>query len=394
MRDIPLEDLCVALCAGLTFFQEQGLYDLGKFTLKEIAPLQGSALLARFVPSSTDSLDIRVEAGTIMGAMASFFKEEFRLPRQIKQFAVQAVSEEGQEIMYVVCSPATAALVSQGKASEWFAKSVFHDNTPEQIVARLKLRIRRIEKGLRTIIADSLRKHQGPTWWVVSINHTIRHKAEGRAQKELPGKPLPEELLEYTDLPDLKTILLANWACFTSVFSDPISFGDSMDDLNVLRRKIAHNRDPTPTDEEDLDRLYHYLMGSIATAIPDVVPNYLVENWHTQLRQVIDDTAEELCEIPNEEKRFPALVVVKFRNNNAVLERAAQRLKSIEPPPSKQKLHEELTDIWEQVLASSLAMEDAASSGNIPALEVAAKNNAEAHNRLHEFKTRFLLSER
>lgn len=360
--------------------------------LQKVELLNDTTLVATIIPSTTDSLGVKTEACTTMSAMVGFFREDLALPPNVKNLAVRAFTEDGEELMYVLSSVEVARWCAEGRAIEWLTNSLFVDNTPDFRRARAKLLVSRIEIGLRRIITLRLSAALGTDWWA-SVAQPIRASSERAMKKEAASGTVTGYPIDYTYLPQLKEIVTAFWIHFRDIFNDQGQFEKAMDDLNAIRRPEAHNREISQTQIEALDSIYEDFAGKMVGVDSGVVPAYLVENWRTRMAEILQETAGRMPAITAAGRSNPDLIRQTFETQVDALKDGLDRLRSVVVPPGKTDLHKRFESTWADLCAEANGMLDAADAKDITALEAASSRYEALFSALKLLAAEHLMTE-
>ncbi|HAH23961.1 MAG TPA: hypothetical protein DCL77_09430 [Prolixibacteraceae bacterium] len=87
--------------------------DLRKVNVKDIRMLSNNTIECHIYPYNSNSMDIKLEIGTIMGFLHGFFNDDsFLNVLDPKYFAVRAYNIDNKEILYAISSFETAAMIS------------------------------------------------------------------------------------------------------------------------------------------------------------------------------------------------------------------------------------------------------------------------------------------
>ncbi|MBE0530534.1 MAG: hypothetical protein IH626_06860 [Rhodospirillales bacterium] len=101
------------------------------------------------------------------------------------------------------------------------------------------------EEQLRAFISHKLKEKVGPRWFKQRIDGMIGGKAKATRETAVRHGEAPMSLVHYTDLGDLRSIVLAknNWSeVFESAFINREHFDHDMQKLIAARRPTAHYR--------------------------------------------------------------------------------------------------------------------------------------------------------
>ncbi|BAP54805.1 hypothetical protein THII_0508 [Thioploca ingrica] len=331
--EFSIHDLCEVASLGLS---QQSAYpdENKKIKIKKLSLLNNSVIQCQFYPYAEESIDIKNEIAFIMDFLASFFRAEFRL-KNIQNFAVQAYSEEDVEIMYALSSLQAADWISEGRAIEWLRNTLFQENTVDHRMMIAKRQISWLENSLREVIAKICTQNFGNNWW----NNCVDSALNKKLPKNVSHQNLTiREWLNNTYIVDLKNIIIKQWDKFKSIFPiNKIDFETILETLNIIRRDEAHNREITDDKIKQLDEIYHKIMGNIGTAYPELVPQYLVENWRSGVTNIIEEYKQNQIIINKGESLPNAIMQTQIMVRR--LKDIELKLQSIIVPPLKQQLH-------------------------------------------------------
>jgi hypothetical protein len=111
-----------------------------------------------------------------------------------------------------------------------------------------------LERQMRTMVAETLRKGKGDSWWDNCVPQQVRENAKRNLENEerLGVTPRSDRLVDYTTLGELGVIVDSNWKEFASVFKNQEAMKRIMRDLNMLRAYVAHC---TPLPQDEVTRL-------------------------------------------------------------------------------------------------------------------------------------------
>lgn len=385
--EFSIHDLCEVATLGLS---QQSAYtdDNKKIKIKKLSLLNNSIIQCQFYPYAEESTDIKNEIAFIMGFLASFFRAEFRL-QNIQNFAVQAYSEKDIEIMYAISSLQAADWIAEGKAIEWLKNTVFQENTIDHRMIIAKRQIAWLENSLREVIAKICTQNFGNNWW----NNCVDNALNKKLSKNIPHQNLTErEQLNYTYIVDLKDIIVKQWDKFKSIFSiSQTDFETILETLNIIRRDEAHNREINDNKIKHLDEIYQKIMGNIGAAYPELVPQYLVENWRNCVTNLIEEYNQNPVIIDKGESWSYAInqtqTMVKRLRDIEV------KLQSIIVPPLKQKLHDELLQIFMDMRNAIERMLKAAQDNDMLELKNALVKFDDNSQQVKSFIAKYLMSE-
>lgn len=114
------------------------------------------------------------------------------------------------------------------------------------------------ENSLRNVILRVLRGKHGKNWWDPCAPNDVKKRVQDRrddeARKPWHGKRGSHEIY-YSDFGDLRRLIVANWAEFTSIFPSQPWITQKLEDLEPPRNVMAHNN---PVSERDAKRIEVY----------------------------------------------------------------------------------------------------------------------------------------
>jgi len=222
-----------------------------KINIRNILLINSDTLVCEFFPYSQDSIGIKTEIGFIISFLEAFFRDNLHTP-EIENYGVKAFDENNQEILYALSSKQAAKAIGNGQAIEWLKNTIFEDNSEDFRLQQTKRKISEIEHALRRLICNILSK-KDEYWWANCIRRKIRDSAENAFENQKGVTiSLGDELIDFTYLLQLKTIIIDNWRDFSSIFSNKNTFENSIESLNVIRRNEAHNRTISHSEIKDL----------------------------------------------------------------------------------------------------------------------------------------------
>jgi hypothetical protein len=96
-------------------------------------------------------------------------------------------------------------------------------------------------------------------WWDQKVGSTIKKNVQTRIEKEdknrWHGKRGAHPIF-YTDIEDLKSIIITNWSDFKDIFPNQQWVTVRIDEIGMSRNVVAHNN---PLGKRDIQRLKLYL---------------------------------------------------------------------------------------------------------------------------------------
>lgn len=341
-----------SLCSVIKFGLENGnVFAEGakKVNVQNISLANGGdTILVEFYPENSKALDIKGELAYIMSFLYSYLQGEFDGNSEIKIFGVKAYDSNDKEIMYAVNTKvAAAAAITNGNSIEWFKTTLFQENTADYRLARAKTMISDIENGLRKVINNIYKNKFGTLWWDHIIEPKLSASIKGTYKNQF-GSDISDGsiLINYTFTLDLKKIISADWGTFRHLFDNKTGFEKIMVDWNVIRREEAHNRDVSEVQLVELEQVYDALLGEIAALYPEVTVNYLIDNWRSKIKLAMANPVRciyTMDEFNKEDLMGKRQLIIRDCNSQILyLNSLVSKLKSLKPPLSKRKKHEEM----------------------------------------------------
>jgi hypothetical protein len=128
------------------------------------------------------------------------------------------------------------------------AKKVFDD--VKLMAGRVYPLLYLLENSVRELIQRVLRHSHGDEWWSNAVPQGVRTLVQGRMEQEKKkrwhGRRNAHEIY-YTDIDDLKSIVISNWDKFAGLF-DQDWFKVVVEQLTISRNVVAHNNPLGPDD--------------------------------------------------------------------------------------------------------------------------------------------------
>ena len=306
----------------------------------------------KFYPVSEHSFDIKKEIATIMAFVFSFINENSLWDIRIEQIAVRAYNKKEVEIMYALSSFDNAKYISEGKSIEWLKGTIFQENTQEYRLGIAKKQISEIESSLRKVIIDILSKKAGNNWWAILMSNKAGNHIK-KTYSDQFGEDISDGaiLIQYSYINNLRKIITTHWKDFKHLFSDKISFENSMLKLNEIRREEAHNRPISENILKELKTVYNTILIKISQIYPDIFPSLLIENWLDKVKEIVKKPMKYKYsdeEILNEQNQH--LKLIKSYDNISTLisylKEVEFKLNSLVVPIQKQEIHNATVDIY------------------------------------------------
>ena len=392
IQELGLQQLIALFVEGFEVLRKAGQIMPQELQLQKLELLNDTTLVAFIVASSQDSIGVKTDACTTMGAMVGFFKEDLALPENIKNLGVRAFTDNGEELMYVLSSVEVARFCSEGRSIEWLTNSLFVENTPDYRRARANLLVFRIEIGLRRIITLRLDAAIGSNWWA-SIARSIRNSSDRAMRQEAARGTATGTPIDYTFLLQLKDIVLAFWPELQDIFRDQGRFEQAMTDLNAIRRPEAHNRVISESQIKVLEGIYEQLSGAMVAVDSESVPSFLVENWRSRLAEIFHETAHHIPDIQEKDKAVPGLVRRKFDVYVKALNSALYRIRSVVVPPGKADIHSRIERTWTDLCLAAASIRELADQQDMAALTSASVTHERLYDELNALATEHLMCE-
>jgi len=374
--------------------------DSRKVKVKKIDTLDRNTIQCQFYSYYSDSNDIKLEIATIMGFLHGFFKDDYFLEVfEPKFFAARAYSGNDKEILYAISSVSAAAQIGEGKSIEWLKATLFQENTNDYRLGIAKKQISEIENALRTVITDILTKRHGTDWWDKSVGDKLSNSVKTEYERQF-GELINdgEILIKYSYLIQLKKIICTNWKDFKHLFESKIEFENSLDTLNLIRREEAHNREITEEHIDKLKSIYNFIFPVISNDYPQIIPELLVENWRSKVKEIVSVKYKPLFEgddLVNE----PDQQIKLTKSTSSVyhlikyITRIEEQLNSLIVPVQKRKIHNELLAIYSNNRLLQENLIEFASKGMINELEETALEIDNYKFKMDSFIEKFLLEE-
>lgn len=136
--------------------------------------------------------------------------------------------------------------------------------TRGMIQAYATLRI--IENELRLFFETTLRTAYGNDWIEEHTSIKVKESIDKARKKEIVSSyqsVKPDSDIFYTDFKDLKSILSSNWEIFKPLFIDQTMVFKKLEELELGRNIIAHNRTLTEIELRRLEVYAHDLLKSV-----------------------------------------------------------------------------------------------------------------------------------
>jgi len=364
-----------------------------KVRVKAIKLLNNNNVVCEFFPYAQDSIGIKTEMGFIISFLEAFFRGDTFL-FEITHFGAKAYDGNNQELLSALSSKKTAGAMGEGQAIEWLNNTIFIENSSDYRLHHAKRKISEIEQGLRKLVCIIL-QCKGPNWWQNSVKRKIRDSAAYcyENQNDINSQD-GEELIEYTFLRELKTIVIDNWNEFLNIIGEKTLFEEYLESLNVIRRNEAHNREVSSSDIEQLERIYKYFMEIISKHYPEASPNYLIENWRIQLRDIVNHHSDTVKNIEIQKGEKLSIITPKINKITSTIQDTESKLDSVLIPPGKNEFHIELIGVFKELRESFENLLSSALSNDMINFQIAHEKNILANQNIRDFTKRYLMSEK
>lgn len=116
-----------------------------------------------------------------------------------------------------------------------------------------------LENSVRNLISHVMTARHSDKWWDQKVGWTIKKNVQTRIEKEdknrWHGKRGAHPIF-YTDIEDLKSIIITNWSDFKDIFPNQQWVTVRIDEIGMSRNVVAHNN---PLGKRDIQRLKLYL---------------------------------------------------------------------------------------------------------------------------------------
>ena len=373
--------------------------EVANISIKKIKLLNGKTLECQFYAKTENSIDVKTEISSIMGALHGFFKDDSFKNMRLNYYAVRAYDKSDIEIMYAISSKEAAALIGNGKAIDWMKSTLFQENTKDYRLAIAKRQISEIENALRKIIVNRLSLKHGSDWFRISLGNKLFESVKGVYKNQF-GEDIEDGnvLIEYTFVLQLKKIICTNWKDFSDLFANKIKFEEFIVELNEIRREEAHNRDISVNDLDRLKIIYEFMLPGIIEKYPEIIPSYLIDNWKIQLKEIMlpkPDLPYSDSEVLNESNQQLKLIksVANLQGLIDYIKNKEERIKSVVVPVQKKKTHEDLLTILSHYRLLHEELLECGKTGVLSVVEDKQKEIDEYSKKLHEFSEKYVFEE-
>ena len=318
--------------------------------VKQIRLLNSKTLECQFYAKFENSLDIKTEISSIMGALHGFFKDDSFENLKLNYYAVRAYDQSDNEILYALSSIEAAAMIGNGNVIDWMKSTIFQENTKDYRIGIAKRQIYEIENSLRKVIVDRLSLKHGSEWFKLSLGNKLFESIKGTYENQFGDETEDGKILiEYTYVLQLKKIICTNWTDFSDLFDNKIKFEKFMEELNEIRREEAHNRDISTDHLQSLNIIYEFILINICEVYPKILPSYLIDNWKDNLKEIMFPKPDlpysdsEIDTEPDSRLKYEKAI----SNLQYLVDHIADKelkIRSIVVPVQKKKIHQELIE--------------------------------------------------
>lgn len=337
-----------------------------EINVKNVSLLNEDTLCCDFYAISKNSYDIKLEMSSIVGCINGIFRNNTYENVDLRNYAIRAFDKDDNQLLYALSTKSTAELVGTGKSIEWFANTIFQENTEDYRLSQAKKIISEIENGLREVVKIKLRNKFGDDWWENALNNKL-----GKDVKDVYFNQFEIQctdgdiLIAYTYTLQLKKIILTHFNLFESYFKSINLFESSMDNLNKIRREEAHNRPISQLELKELEGLHESLLSVLLIDLKSFQSAFLTENWRLKIKKImlerqyksVYSEQEIVTELDLEQKflkiKENMINLISYLNDTII------KLKSVIVPIYKKNTHQELILCYEKrmQLQQSLLME-------------------------------------
>lgn len=372
---------------------------VSNISVKQIKILNGKTLECQFYAETENSIDVKAEISSVMGALHGFFKDDSFKNIRLDYYAVRAYNNSDIEIMYAISSKESAALIGNGKAIDWMKSTIFQENTKDYRLAIAKRQISDIENALRKVIVNRLSSRHGSDWFRLSLGKKLFENIKGTYENQF-GEKIEDGnvLIEHTFVLQLKKIICTNWKDFSDLFANKIEFENLIGELNEIRREEAHNRDVSVIHLDRLKTIYEFMLLGITEKYPEIIPTYLIDNWKIQLKEIMlpkPDLPYSDSEVLNETNQQLKLIksVTNLQGLIKHIKDKEDKIKSVVVPVQRKKTHDELLTILLNYRILHEELLESGKTGVLSIVENKQKEIDEYSKKLHEFSERYVFEE-
>ena len=363
---MQIEDTLELLKLGLMIYKPEN-NSKQPYNIKSIDYINHNSIVVIYTTNKIDRLDIRIEIAELMSFVASFYLVsdddiKIELPKNI---SIKALNQTNDQLMYAISSIETAKYITEGRPIEWMKNSIFEDTTEEFLIQNAKRLISKIENALRDVIYKELHNNYQRNW-ILKIEEKIYKSALKQYKKNTdPSKQDIHsiDILSYTFLPNLKQIVEENWSHFSKYFKNLHDFSTKMTELNHIRRDESHNRKISTNQSESLQKLYDFFLMHISVKFPNLVPDYVIENWHNQLSLIINNLSESIPNLQESDRRNFPVVILAFIKYQKAVELACTKINKVLVPLNKKHLHDQLSELLNSINSKLKSMLDMVKNG-------------------------------
>jgi hypothetical protein len=374
--------------------------EVSNVAVKKVDLLNNKTLECQFYANSNNSIDVKIEAAAVMGAIHGFFKDDSFKNMQLNYYAVRAFDKQDSELMYVISSKEVAALIGQGDSVDWMKSSIFQENTTDYRLSVAKKQISEIENALRKVIVDRLSKKHGKDWFISSVGKKLRESVISTYYNQFGIETEEGDvLINYTFVLQLKKIICTNWKDFSDLFPNKIRFEELILELNSIRREEAHNRNISTVNLEQLKEIYEFILIGISEKYPEILPHFLIDNWKIQIKEIMLSNKLEMVfsddEIQSETNNGLKLAktVLNLQKLINYITDKELKLKSVVVPVQKRTTHNEMIGVFEKYRFLHEELLESGKTGVLIQVQEKQKEIKKYKKTMDEFVKKFLLNE-
>lgn len=389
---------------GILKFGLENLNALNKknknINVQDILVINEDTLCCNFYPDAEKLMDVKLEIATIMSFFNGFFSNEGYEGICFSHYTVRAFDKNNVEIIYAISSKTTAALIANGNSIDWLKSTLFQENTSDYRLSQAKTIISEIENCLRELIKVKLNAKYGENWWDISLDNKL-----GESVKDIYSNQFGVEcndgdiLILYTFTLQLKKIITTNFNIFKPYFDDLSNFNNQMDNLNLIRREEAHNREITESHLIQLNNLHERLLSKVLVELTGFQSIYLTENWKLKIKKIfIEKPFKSIYseqDVLHEENLISKIQKSKKSTEHLIsyLNETIIKLKSISAPIHKKTTHRDLVrnlEVFRELQNELLLAHSKLDKDNLNSIVIRINNHKKV---MEDFVHNYLLNE-
>jgi Swt1-like HEPN len=146
-----------------------------------------------------------------------------------------------------------------------------------------------IETDLRHLVRVVLEKAHGSDWLAKNLDaatiHRLQERLEEERKRRAPAK-VSSDLMAYTHLYELRTVIEKNWQEFSPALGEKKEFVVLMDKVEDFRNAPAHSRELLPHERSLLDGI----AGTVRTQVAMYVSSQDPDKRHYPVIESIRDS--------------------------------------------------------------------------------------------------------